>query len=90
MPTSPPRRRFTLADIMILVASVAGLFAVIQAWRDHGPGWSRIQAGIQAAITSAALFFSLGGLGALRGTMAGTAAIRGLLPGLHLRAVRHG
>ncbi len=63
MPSSPPRRRFTLADIMILVASVAGLFTVIQgganlAWM--GP----IQAGIQAAITSAALFVSLGGLGA--------------------------
>jgi hypothetical protein len=63
MRAGPPRRRFALADIMILVASVAGLFTVIQgganlAWM--GP----IQAGIQAAITSAALFVSLGGLGA--------------------------
>jgi hypothetical protein len=63
MPNSPPRRRFTLADVMILVASVAGLFGVIQACATMG--WMEpMQAGIQAAITSAALFISLGGLGA--------------------------
>jgi hypothetical protein len=63
MPASPPRRRFTLADVMILVASVAGLFGVIPAC--VGMAWMEpLQAGIQSAITSIALFVSLGGLGA--------------------------
>jgi hypothetical protein len=59
----PPQRRFTLADIMILVASVAGLLAVIHPYgivARMGP----ITAGFQAAFTSAALFLSLGGFGA--------------------------
>lgn len=63
MPDDPPRRRFTLADVMILVASVAGLFGVIQACT--GMAWMEpLQAGLQSAITSIALFVSLGGLGA--------------------------
>jgi hypothetical protein len=59
MTTSPPRRRFTLADIMLLVASTAGLFAVIQACSS-----SRFFEPIQAAIIPAALFLSFGGYGA--------------------------
>jgi hypothetical protein len=63
MPDSPPRRRFTLSDIMILVASTAGLFTVIHA----GTGAVRMEAvpaAIQSTITSAAVFLSLDGLGA--------------------------
>jgi hypothetical protein len=63
MPNSPKRRRFTLADIMILVASVAGLFGVIHACATMGR-MEPLQAEIQSAVTSAALFVSLGGLAA--------------------------
>ena len=89
MPTSPPRRRFTLADVMILVASVAGLFTVIQAWRADLAWMGPIQAGIQAAITSAALFVSLGGLGACVARWRGRPRFEGFCLALHLRAVRH-
>jgi hypothetical protein len=63
MPVNPPRRRFTIADIMILVASTAGLFAVIQACTG-AIRMGAVPAGIQSTITSAAVFLSLGGFGA--------------------------
>src|SRR5215472_5992864 len=76
MPGTPPDNRFTLADIMILVASLAGLLAVI-------PGWAgairmgAISTGIQATLTSAAVFLSLGGLGACAARLRGRPRFEG-------------
>jgi hypothetical protein len=73
MPVSPPRRRVTLADIMLLVASTAGLFAVVQACGSTIDPFEQVQ----AIITAAALFLSFGGYGACAARRRGRSRFEG-------------
>ncbi len=81
MPASAPPPRFTLADIMILVASTAGLFAVIHAGTGSGP-MGPVPTGLQAALTSAAVFLSLGGFGACAARSRGRPRFEGFCWGI--------
>lgn len=70
-----------MADMMILVASMAGLCTVARFWVVNvwaGP----IPTGIQAAITSASVFLSLGGLGACVARWRGRARFEGFCWGV--------
>jgi hypothetical protein len=76
-----PRRRFTLADIMILVASSSGLFGVVHAAArsiriEPFPG-ILFEPIIQAEIVAVALFLSLGGFGACVARWRGRARFEG-------------
>jgi hypothetical protein len=82
MPCNPPRRRITLADIMLLVASTAGLFAVIHtcligAWAVVELNQSVVFRPIQAVIGGVALFLSFGGYGACAARWRGRARFEG-------------
>ena len=85
MSDSAPRRRLTLADIMILVASSAGLFGVIRAAMcsiqlEPFPGI--LFEPIQAGIMTVALFLSLGGFGACVAGWRGRARFEGFCWGV--------
>jgi hypothetical protein len=72
----PPPPRLAIADIMILVASLAGLLAVIPGW-GGAIRMGAVSSGIQATLTSAAVFLSLGGLGACAARLRGRPRFEG-------------
>lgn len=76
MPGIAHRPRSTLADLMILVASTAGLLAVIPGWTG-AVRMGAVRAGIQATLTSAAVFVSPGGLGACAARLRGRRRFEG-------------
>jgi hypothetical protein len=70
--TGPPRRNFTLADVMVLVAATAGLFTLFQACDIRVPFEP-----IQAIFTTAALFLCFGGYGGCTARWRGRSRLEG-------------
>jgi hypothetical protein len=78
MPDRAPRRpsRFTLADVMILIASTSGLLAVIPAC-TAAVRMSPVPAALQSTLNAVAVFLSLGGFGACAARMRGRPRFEG-------------
>ena len=76
MPEAPSRSRFTLGDLMILVASLAALLGVIPGWAG-GIRIGGLSGGLQGTVTSAAVFVGLGGLGACAARLRGRPRFEG-------------
>ncbi len=77
MPDRTPRRRFTLADIMLLIASTAGLLSLIHL----GLNATAFEP-MQAVLASAAAFVGLGGLGACAARLRGRPRFEGFFWGV--------
>jgi hypothetical protein len=77
MPRNPTLRRFSLADIMILVASIAALLTLV-----HVVVTARTLEPVQAVITSVAAFLGLGGCGACAARLRGRPRFDGFIWGV--------
>ncbi len=77
MPPDPPRRIYTLADIILLVGSSACLFASLRACTTTATFEP-----IQAIITPFAIFLSFGGYGAWVARRRGKSRFEGFCWGL--------
>ena len=89
MPDRPPQRqsRITLADIMILIASTAGLFGVVRACPISvriEPHPDILFEPIQTGLVATALFLSLGGFGACAARLRGRPRFEGFCWGFIL------